>query len=105
MSYDLNNRSALCSRRRLLIGAVAAATAATALGTDPRTAAAMKISETAVGYQDHPNGDRQCNKCAQFQPPSSCKMVDGTISPRGYCRIFMPIRSSAVRLHTSLSTG
>lgn len=105
MSSMLNNLSPPCSRRRLILGAVAAASAATAIA-DPRTAAAaIKISESAVGYQDHPNGDRQCSKCAQFQSPSSCKMVDGTISPQGYCRIFMPLRSATARVHGSLSTG
>src|SRR5580693_1038158 len=50
--------------------------------------AAIKISQKAVAYQDHPEGDKRCEKCAQFQPPNGCKMVDGTINPQGYCRIF-----------------
>ena len=44
--------------------------------------------------QDHPEGDKRCEKCAQFQAPNGCKMVDGTINPQGYCRIFAPIRQS-----------
>jgi hypothetical protein len=101
MSYQLKNWSAPCSRRCLLLGAVAAVSTATVVGTDAITAgAAVKISETAVAYQDLPNGDKQCSKCAQFQPPSSCKMVDGTISPHGYCRIFMAIHPAAARMRT-----
>jgi hypothetical protein len=50
-----------------------------------------------VAYQDHPDGDKRCDKCEQFQPPSACKMVDGTISPQGSCRIFVPIRQSVRR--------
>src|ERR1700759_5863432 len=92
MSHELKNRSALCSRRCLLLGAVAAVSTGVCVGADPTSAiAVMKISEAAVAYQDHPNGEKQCSKCVQFQPPHSCKMVDGTISPQGYCRIFSPI--------------
>jgi hypothetical protein len=106
MSFELNNRSAPCSRRCLLLGAVAAVSAVTVVDTDPSTAvAALKISQAAVGYQDHPNGDKECRKCVEFQPPSSCKMVDGTINPQGYCRIFMPIHPAANRLGASPTTG
>jgi hypothetical protein len=79
MSYELINRSVPCSRRHLLLGAVAAVSAVTVVGTDPSTAVAVvKISEAAVGYQNHPNGDKECSKCMQFQPPNSCKMVTST---------------------------
>ena len=61
----------------------------------PNTAAAApKISKKAVAYQDHPDGDKECAKCAQFQPPDACKMVEGPISPQGSCRIFVPVRQS-----------
>ena len=56
--------------------------------------AAPKISKKAVAYQDHPDGDKECAKCAQFQPPDACKMVEGPISPQGSCRIFVPVRQS-----------
>ena len=106
MSFEPKNRSAPCSRRCLLLAAVSAVSAASFVGTRPTTAAAaMKISQTAVAYQDHPDGDRHCSKCMQFQPPSSCKMVDGTIDPRGFCRIFMPIRAAATGLGAAPSTG
>ena len=48
-----------------------------------------KISKVAVNYQDHPDGDKRCDKCIQYQPPDACKVVDGSISPQGSCRIFM----------------
>lgn len=106
MSSELNNLSAPCSRRCLLLAATAAAGTAIIVGADPPNAEAdMKISESAVAYQDHPNGDRECSKCAEFQPPNSCKMVAGTISPLGYCRIFKPIRPAAARSRASPSAG
>ena len=57
-------------------------------------AAILSARPNAVAYQDHPEGDKRCEKCAQFQPPNECKMVDGSINPQGYCRIFAPIRQS-----------
>jgi hypothetical protein len=64
-------------------------------GAPPNPAtAAPKISKKAVAYQDHPDGDKQCERCTQFQPPDACKMVEGPISPQGSCRIFVPMRQS-----------
>jgi hypothetical protein len=83
-------KSVLLHRRAVLQFAVGEAGTATIFCASPNAAAAPKISKTAVAYQDHPDGDKQCNKCAQFQPPDACKMVEGPISPQGSCRIFMP---------------
>jgi hypothetical protein len=56
---------------------------------------AIKISKAAVPYQDQPDGDKECVKCAQFEPPSARKLVDGCISPQVYCRLFAPIQQTA----------
>jgi hypothetical protein len=81
--------------RRALLRRILVALSASALFNTPYpVAAAPKISQKAVAYQDHPEGDKRCEKCAQFQAPNTCKMVDGAINPQGYCRIFMPIRQS-----------
>ena len=75
------------SRRSLLGGVIGAAGI---LGATPNQANAQpKISKVAVNYQDHPDGDKRCDKCAQFQPPDACKVVEGSISPEGSCRIFI----------------
>jgi hypothetical protein len=77
---------------RRILGAVG--TAAILCARRNAAIAAIKISQKAVAYQDHPEGDKRCEKCAQFQAPNGCKMVDGPINPQGYCRIFAPIRQS-----------
>lgn len=78
------------SRRRLLRRALGFAGAATILGsTAGRATAQVKISQKAVAYQPQPNGDKRCDKCLQFQPPSACKIVEGTISPQGWCKVFV----------------
>ena len=87
--------SAPLCRRAFLQYAVFTAGGVAICGALPKPAtAAPKISKKAVAYQDHPDGDKQCAKCAQFQPPDACKMVEGPISPQGSCRIFVPVRQS-----------
>ena len=81
--------------RRSLLQRMAGVAGATILCAPPSLATgAPKISQKAVAYQDHPDGNKRCDKCIQFQPPNACKIVDGTISPQGSCRIFAPIRQA-----------
>ena len=87
MSGEPEHASGRLSRRLLLCSAVGA-TGVLAASLNPALAQ-PKISKVAVNYQDHPERDKRCDKCIQFQPPNACKMVEGTISPQGSCRIFM----------------
>jgi hypothetical protein len=87
MSGKPGSGSARFSRRSLLGSAIGAA--GILVATPSPVTAQPKISKVAVNYQDHPDGDTRCDKCVQFQPPDACKMVEGTISPQGSCRIFM----------------
>jgi hypothetical protein len=82
------------SRRALLLGTAGAASTTALLGIPSNTASAQKLSQRVVAYQDHPEGDKRCDRCAQFQPPTACKIVDGTVSPGGYCKFYTP-RSQA----------
>ena len=86
MSGDLKTAFATLSRRSLQQSAAAAAGILGA--TSNLVEAQPKVSKVAVNYQDHPDGEKRCDKCAQFQPPDGCKMVEGAISPQGSCRIF-----------------
>jgi len=75
------------SRRLLLRRAALLAGAALTASVVPseQASAQQKVSKEAMKYQDKPNGDQRCDNCMQFVPPASCKVVDGTISPNGYC--------------------
>jgi hypothetical protein len=86
MSGEPEHGSTRLSRRSLLCGAVGATGV---LATLKPALAQPKISKVAVNYQDHPDGDKRCDRCVQFQPPDACKVVDGSISPQGSCRIFI----------------
>jgi hypothetical protein len=76
------------SRRSLFHFAVV--TAAMVAITATPAAAQIKISQAAVGYQDHPSGDRQCATCTHFRAPNQCQLIGGSISPQGWCRLFAP---------------
>jgi len=74
--------------RRSLLGRAAWLTGATLAGAVvpiELVSAQQKVSKEAMKYQDKPNGDMRCDNCMQFIAPSSCKVVEGTISPNGYC--------------------
>lgn len=59
-----------------LAGLVAAGTAA----------ADAASNKKQFHYQDHPGPhDRKCSGCRFFRKPHSCTVVNGTISPDGWC--------------------
>jgi len=78
------------SRRALLFATVGTASTTVALAMSSHTACADKLSQRVVAYQDHPDGEKRCDRCAHFQPPEACQIVLGTIRPDGYCRFFTP---------------
>ena len=82
------DEAARLSRRSLLQAAVGAAAILGA--TTSAAAAQMKVSKASVAYQDEPDGTQACGACAHFVSPSTCQIVEGPISPRGYCRLFTP---------------
>jgi hypothetical protein len=84
------DNGAKLSRRSMLKSFVVVSGAACAGLLSNRQAAAQgKASKEAMKYQDHPDGDKKCSECMQFVPPGSCKVVEGTISPNGYCIAFV----------------
>lgn len=55
-----------------------------------RAQAAAKVPKSQAGYKDAPRSGMRCDRCLQFQPPAACKIVDGAISPSGWCDFFAP---------------
>jgi High potential iron-sulfur protein len=84
--------SARISRRQVLTIAAGAAgasiTGAAAVIMTSTAAQAAKVPQKAVKYQDTPKGEQRCDNCALFEAPSSCKTVDGTIAPEGWCMVY-----------------
>ena len=76
----LSRRSVL-RRGAFLAGAILTANVV----PDREALAQQKASKDAMKYQDKPSGDKQCSNCLQFVAPSGCKVVEGSVSPSGYC--------------------
>jgi hypothetical protein len=81
------SETARMSRRTLLTGAAISAGAA-ALVVTSFTPAEAKMSTKAAGYQTTPKDGASCSDCALFKAPNSCTLVDGDISPNGWCRFY-----------------
>jgi High potential iron-sulfur protein len=54
-----------------------------------------KVSQASMHYQTTPNDGKQCAACKFFIPAQdpkasgTCQIVDGSISPNGYCQAFV----------------
>jgi len=79
------------SRRDFLfaVGVAGGTAAAVALSASPAHAS-NKMSQKAMSYRPSPNGNQRCDNCGNFQAPSSCKLVDGSIAPTGWCVLYRP---------------
>jgi hypothetical protein len=79
--------------------------------------APAKVSKAAADYQDHPAAGKMCGMCrfyiapgatspghgmmgggmmmghgmASMMPEGTCQLVEGEISPMGYCRLYTPL--------------
>lgn len=87
MQDKRNDQSAISRRKLLKVGVGAAAV----LGVSAAAAEAQiahKASQKDAGYQDSPDGAKSCSVCRNFQAPSTCRVIEGTVSPNGYCRMF-----------------
>ena len=74
------------TRRTVLL---AAAGAAPLLALGATSAEAAKLAQKAVRYQDSPKDGKRCDGCNLFVSPNGCKSVDGTISPSGWCALWV----------------
>jgi hypothetical protein len=75
------------SRRKLVRTAAAGISAGLLLRISP-TAASDKMTRQQAEYQDAPNGIYSCAVCTLFEPPKSCKVVEGEVSKDGWCKAF-----------------
>jgi hypothetical protein len=74
--------------RRTCTWILAALAARLDLAATGRAFAAEKMSKEEAEYQDNPKDIRMCATCTLFEPPRSCKVVAGDISPYGWCKAF-----------------
>jgi hypothetical protein len=85
-SFDTNLPNTRRALLQVMLGTVGAVSF---LGMSARSAKAVKVSKSAVSYQNSPKGNGRCGNCRQFEPPDACAQVEGPISPNGWCRIWL----------------
>lgn len=92
-----DHRNRPLTRRAVLKGAaLLAATVVVASGIEARAQA--KASKATMQYRDTPNGQQECDNCIQYIPGKTpkamgaCKVVEGEISPKGWCIAYAPQR-------------
>ena len=83
------------SRRRLLMaasvgGAAVLAGALESAAQQKPKAALKKRSKEAVGYRDEPLEGRSCAKCVLYVGHGECVIVEGEVSPNGWCVQWTP---------------
>jgi hypothetical protein len=90
-SVEMRLRRSLLKRVALLVTGMAALPLIQTLAR-----AAEKLQKAAVNYQDKPKNGKDCDDCMQFiagatpKAIGTCKVVDGAISPHGFCSAFTP---------------
>jgi hypothetical protein len=85
MEWSIMRDAKVISRRTLLASAALAVGVA---ATSRVEAAEQKVSQANAKYQDQPKGQQRCEICLQFQPPNACRIVEGSINPKGWCQYF-----------------
>jgi hypothetical protein len=87
---EMRHNAVGISRRDMLRNATVIAGGVAALAAAfTATRAEAKNSQAAAAYQATPKNGQSCATCALFRPPSSCLMVEGTISPDGWCKFYV----------------
>jgi hypothetical protein len=79
------------SRRQFfpsVLGVGAVFAAALALGKSEPALAQSKVKQAVARYQDTPKNGLKCADCRFFRPPKACQLVEGDISPNGWCAFF-----------------
>jgi hypothetical protein len=78
------------SRRSVLqtIWTASAAALVMAPATIRSAVAQGRVPKPQAQYQDHPKDGQHCSLCINFVAPSSCRIVEGEISPDGWCQFF-----------------
>ena len=88
---DVTEQSGRVSRRDFLNIAAVGGGALLAAGMAGRAAAApKKFSQQQAHYQPIPKSGQRCQTCALWQSPTACQVVEGQVSPAGWCILYQP---------------
>jgi hypothetical protein len=78
----------MTSKRRFLRLTFLAAGGVLTLSRRAWAADGEKMSKQKAEYQDTAKDIQMCATCTLYVAPRSCKVVEGDISPNGWCRVY-----------------
>jgi hypothetical protein len=88
---EMNEEKSRMTRRKLLLVAVAAACGAGgAARAEQKPGGLRKRTREQVRYQNEPYLGRSCGKCVLYQGEGVCVILDGAVSPDGWCTQWVP---------------
>lgn len=76
------------SRRSVLRGGILATCAGFFVAAAAAAPPEAKLAQEQVSYQPSPKGERKCSGCVNYEGNGSCRVVSGSISPDGWCRLW-----------------
>ena len=82
----MDNHRAMTRRRLMLAGAAGSLILRAARAHAQQQT--EKLGQSDADYQATPKNGQQCSECTKFQPPQSCSVVTGSISPKGWCKLY-----------------
>ena len=59
-----------------------------AAAQDYRPQDQVQLTKAAARYQDQPKNSESCASCPYFKVPNGCVVVQGEISPTGWCPMY-----------------
>ena len=92
----MNRDTSSAPRRRLLrylLSGIAAVFTLPVLGDDAKSklpTGLKKRPRESVGYRDFPYEKRTCAKCMLYVGDGECVIIDGKVSPEGWCNQWTP---------------
>ena len=78
------------TRRRFLGGALLGCRRGALCPGRQGLAQSKKYSKERVGYRDEPYQGRTCAKCVLYAGHGECAIVEGEVSPNGWCVQWTP---------------
>ena len=83
-----SSRRAFIKIMGVVAGATTCGRAAVVKATEYKPQEQKKLTQAAARYQAQAKGNESCGTCPYFIFPKSCVVVEGEISPAGWCPIY-----------------
>jgi hypothetical protein len=92
MGEEMSQRRTSLTRRQFLLTTAAGACAVASKATAQNKPAPglRKRSREEVRYQNEPYLGRTCSRCVLYQGDGVCVILDGAVSPEGWCTQWVP---------------